>query len=129
MPTNQYFTKIIYTNTYTKQKEHMDIGEVEKLEQAIEVHGYRGASKKKHNGVVPIRPDDKELWKSLKKFKEMELNLLVTSTQNNEEHFADVKIVAHVTNGNRAIGTIYKNENDELILYVLGFSNYNYQIF
>ena len=38
-----------------------------KLEQAAEVHGYRGASKKKHNGIVPIRPSDSGLLKTLNK--------------------------------------------------------------
>ena len=122
---NKYFSKVIYSDTYVMQKSQMDKSEVDKLEQAIEVHGYRGASKKKHNGVVPIRPDDKELWKSLKKFKEgaqLEHSELL-------EFFADVKVVAHVENGNRAIGTIYKNNNGDLLLYLLGFANYNYQLF
>jgi hypothetical protein len=38
-----------------------------KLEQAAQVHGYRGASKKKHNGIVPIRPADIGLFKTLEK--------------------------------------------------------------
>ena len=121
--------KIVYSDTYKKQKEEMDQSEVNKLEQAIEVHGYRGPSKFKHNGVVNIKPDDKELWKSLAKFKELEKELLQQAKQNDEEFFIDVKIVAHVTNGNRMIGSIYKNKQNELILYVLGFSNYNYQLF
>jgi len=106
----------------------MDQSEVSKLEQAIEVHGYRGASKLKHNGVVNIKPDDKELWKSLNKFKELEKQLLSKTTENGETFLIDVKVVAHVPNGNRIIGSIYKKEED-LILYLLGFSNYNYQIF
>ena len=73
---NQYFSEVIFSETYEQQKTQMDVSEVNKLEQAIEVHGYRGASKKKHNGVVPIRPDDKELWKSLNKFKEKEDELI-----------------------------------------------------
>ena len=138
---NKYFSKVIYSDTYVMQKSQMDKSEVDKLEQAIEVHGYRGASKKKHNGVVPIRPDDKELWKSLKKFKEgaqLEHSELleffadvkvVAQLEHSEllEFFADVKVVAHVENGNRAIGTIYKNNNGDLLLYLLGFANYNYQ--
>ena len=125
---NKYFSKVIYSDTYVMQKSQMDKSKVDKLEQAIEVHGYRGASKKKHNGVVPIRPDDKELWKSLKKFKEYKTELFDT-LQNSEllEFFADVKVVAHVENGNRSIGTIYKNNNGDLLLYLLGFANYNYQ--
>jgi len=125
---NQYFKNVIYSDTYIEQKEHMDLSEVEKLEQAIQVHGYRGPSKKKHNGVVPIRPDDKELWKSLRKFKKLEFELLKNVDSSNI-HFADVKAVAHISNGNRSIGSIYKNNKGELELYMLGFSNYNYQLF
>jgi hypothetical protein len=121
--TNVYFKEVIYTNTYLNQKSFMNNKEVEKLERAIDVHGYRGSSKMKHNGVVLIKPDDKELLKSMDKFKLIESDIF------NGEFFADVKIVAHVTNGNRAIGCIYKNEDNELILYVLGFSNYNKQLF
>ena len=122
---NKYFSKIIYANTYIKQKNQMDKSEVDKLEQAIDVHRYRGASKKKHNGVVPIRPEDKELWKAIKKFKDVNSELL----NNSYNFFADIKVVAHVENGNRAIGSIYVNDNNELILYMLGFANYNYQLF
>lgn len=56
---------IVYTSSYQKQRCLVDSKTVAKLEQAIEVHGYRGASKKRNNGIVPIRPTDKELWKSL----------------------------------------------------------------
>jgi len=122
-------TKTIYSDTYKHQRELMDKSEVNKLEQAIEVHGYRGASKFKHNGVVNIKPDDKELWKSLEKFKQLEKELLLETKENSEDFFIDVKIVAHVPNGNRIIGSLYKNSNNELVLYVLGFSNYNYQLF
>jgi hypothetical protein len=62
-------------------------------EQAAEVHGYRGASKFKHNGVVNIKPDDKQLWKSLKKFKDLEKDLLKLATENQKEFFVDVKLV------------------------------------
>lgn len=123
---NRNFAKVIYTQTYKDQRKSMDMSEVDKLEQAIDVHGYRGISKMKHNGVVNIKPTDKELLKSLVKFKTLENNLLNNIT---EKHYADVKAVAHVPNGNRSIGCIYVNDKDELILYVLGFSNYNHQIF
>jgi len=125
---NQSISKVVFSDTYNQQKDQMDTSEVKKLEQAIYVHGYRGASKKKHNGVVPIRPSDKQLWKSLEKFKLEEKELLKTAEEN-YELFNSVKIVAHVTNGNRAIGIIFKTEDDKLILYLLGFSNYNYQLF
>jgi len=45
----------------------LNVNEYNKLMDFIYVHGYRGASKKKHNGVVPIRPTDKQLWKDLNK--------------------------------------------------------------
>lgn len=123
---NQYFKKVIYTNTYLDQTKQMDKSEVDKLEQAVIVHGYRGASKKKTNGVVPIRDSDSQLWKALKKFKEYEIELLKTVV---EEFVIDVKLVAHITNGNRAIGSLYKDTDGEFVLYVLGFCNYNYQLF
>lgn len=50
----------------------MDEKEVFKLEQAIIVHGYRGQSKMKHNGLVNIKPSDKELIKSVEKFSKIE---------------------------------------------------------
>jgi len=117
---------IIYTDTYKLQRENMDASEVSKLEQAIQVHGYRGASKQKHNGVVNIKPGDKELIKSLNKFKKKEL---VDIDESKNIFVIDVKAVAHVPNGNRIVGSLYKNEKNELTLYVLGFSNYNYQLF
>jgi len=39
-------TSIVYTPTYELQKKCMDKKEVDKLEQAVVVHGYIGASKK-----------------------------------------------------------------------------------
>ena len=121
---------IIYTPTYMIQKGKMDPKEVEKFEQAIEVHGYRGVSKMKHNGVVNIKPSDTHLLKSLEKFKLGDQEFLESHTKNRGEIFvANVKIVAHVPAGNRAIGLLYKNKSNDYGLYVLGFSNYNYQIF
>jgi len=122
--------KIIKTPTYLSQKKYMDEKEVNKLEQAIEVHGYRGASQCKHNGVVNIKPDDSQLWKSLAKFKENDEKFISESAKlNNETFYIDVKVVAHCPNGNRAIGSLYRNQEGELILYVIGFSNYCYQLF
>ena len=123
---NRYFKKVIYTDTYLDQRKQMEEHEISKLEQAVLVHGYRGASRKKTNGVVPIRDSDTELWKALKKFKEYEVRLLKGVT---DEFVIDVKCVAHITNGNRAIGSLYKDSDGELVLYVLGFCNYNYQLF
>jgi hypothetical protein len=119
--------RIIRTDTYTRQREQMDQKEVNKFEQAIEVHGYRGSSKKKHNGVVLIKPTDTQLLKSLEKFYETEKAYI--TRQPLLTKVADVKIVAHVENGNRAIGQLYTNQQRELVLVLMGFSNYNYALF
>lgn len=116
--------KVVYSDTYLVQRPQMDQLEVSKLEQAIAVHGYRGPSKFKHNGVVNIKPNDKQLWKSITKFKEMEKTLLPT-----DNFFVDVKVVGHVPNGDRIVGSLYRNTNNEFTLYLLGFSNYNHQLF
>ena len=122
--------QIIYTPTYLNQKKYMDEKEVNKLEQAIEVHGYKGVSKCKQNGVVNIKPDDSQLWKSLNKFKKNDCEFISESVKtNNETFYIDVKVVAHCPNGNRAIGSLYKNQTGKLTLYVIGFSNYCYQLF
>lgn len=126
---DKHFKNIIFLDTYNQQKPQMNISDVEKLEQAIEVHGYRGPSKKKHNGVVPIRPTDNQLWKALDKYKELESDKIELLINNGNEHIADVKIVAHVTTGDRAIGCVYKNNSDDLTLCVLGFANYNKKLF
>src|SRR5689334_19906915 len=106
---------VVQCNSYLTQRALMDQSEVNKLEQAVDVHGYRGASKFKHNGVVNIKPDDKELWKSLAKFKLLNKDVL------KGEHVVDVKVVAHVTNGNRIVGCIYRSDDIDT-LYLLGFS-------
>ena len=58
---------ILFSNHFSKKD--LDDNEYEKLIEAIDVHGYRGASKKRHNGVVPIRPVGKQLWKDLEKIR------------------------------------------------------------
>jgi hypothetical protein len=133
---SQQITKIIYTPSYFIQKSQMDNSEVEKLEQAIEVHGYRGASSKKHNGVVNIKPTDLQLFKSLNKYKLLDTNkeILDHIKLVNLELVIDVKVVAHCPSGNRCVGSLYreKNKNNDkadLILYVFGFANYNYSLF
>ena len=121
---------VFVTENYLIQKKLMNKSDVNKLEQAIEVHGYRGQSKKKHNGIINIKPDDKELWKSLKKFNEIEkTNIEKYVKENNLIQIFDVKIVAQCPDGNRSIGSLYKNNDNELFLILLGFSNYNYQLF
>lgn len=122
----------IMSGTYAQQRTHMKQSDVEKLEQAIEVHGYRGTSKGKHNGVVNIKPDDTQLIKALEKFKSNNLNKEIydTITKNSEVFIIDVKVVAHLPNGDRAVGSLYKSSDGlNLILYVFGFANYNHQLF
>lgn len=127
---NRPIVRTFMTDTYTNQKKQMDESEVNKLEQAIDVHGYRGQSKMKHNGVVNIKPDDNELWKSLKKYNQLENhNIDQIIDKNNLSHYCDVKVVAHCPNGNRSIGSLYTNDKGEFHLILLGFTNYNYQLF
>src|SRR5947208_16792392 len=117
MSHNKKINHVILTENYTSQKNQMDVSEVNKLEQAIDVHGYRGQSKMKHNGIVNIKIDDKELWKSLNKYKQIEKeNMDKFINENKVDYFCDVKIVAHCPNGNRSIGTLYKNEQGDLFL-------------
>lgn len=87
-----------------------------KLEQAAEVHGYRGASKKKHNGIVPIRPSDSGLLKTLNKLLKGSSfqHTIETATQR-----TPIKIVAHVKTGNRLVGYRVKN-----CIYIVGVANY-----
>jgi len=82
--------------------------EYPKLVQAAEVHGYRGPSKKRHNGVVPIRPTDTNLLKQLTK---------LVKEHNITDKFSPIKVVAHVPSGNRLIGVKYEN-GDIMILGV-----------
>ena len=120
--------EIVYSKTYKEQRPSMDAKEVEKLEQAIEVHGYRGASKGKHNGVVNLKPTDTNLQKSLSKLK-LDADLQCVLKERALTFKIDVKIVAHCPSGNRAIGSLYTDSEGKTILYVLGFCNYNFQLF
>jgi hypothetical protein len=121
---------ILMTKNYSDQKESIDRSDVDKLEQAIEVHGYRGQSKCKHNGIVNIKPDDKELWKSLNKYYDIErTNIDEYVKQYSLKRVFDVKIVAHCPNGNRSIGILCTDKDNDLYLILLGFANYNYQLF
>ena len=84
----------------------------------------------KNNGVVNIKPDDKELWKSLEKFKNIEKKTIESNIDKYKlEYYAEVKVVAHCPSGNRSIGTLYRTNDDQFILIMLGFSNYNRQLF
>lgn len=84
-----------------------------KLRQAAEVHGYRGASKKKHNGVVPIRPTDKGLLKTLERLR-AKTNFAVP------DGTLPIKAVAHVPSGNRLVG--FRRTDGHII--ILGRANY-----
>jgi hypothetical protein len=94
--------------------------ELTKLTEAIYIHGYRGASKKRHNGVVPIRPVDKQLLKDLNKAILQESNEI----QEKYKDCCPIKVVAHVPSGNRLIGYIYNMDNKELGVYILSVSHY-----
>ncbi len=116
------FTNIIYTTNYQRNKELIATNDLIKLEQAIEVHGYRGASKKKHNGVVPIKDSDtgllKKYYQCLNNYGDL-LEVFKKGTP--------VKVVAHVPNGNRLIGCMVKVDG-QLNLYVLDIANYSGKI-
>lgn len=116
-------SKIIFEGNFQKQldekswTENCDFGEVEKLIQACEVHGYRGASKKKHNGIVPVRPSDSNLIKILHKL----TNQADEDIQKKCKNGLPIKVVAHVTTGWRMVG--YKCIDKDII--ILGFANYD----
>jgi hypothetical protein len=117
----RYFKKIEFSKLFTDKP---DEKELVKLTEAITIHGYRGASKKRHNGVVPIRPSDKQLLKDLKNKTKNEPQKIQTLYQN----CCKVKVVAHVPSGNRLVGYMYNiNEkvgNSELGLYIVTSSHY-----
>lgn len=111
-----------FQQTLDKQSwtEDYTITEVENLKHAIEVHRYGGPSKKRHNGIVPIRSVDSNLLKILDKLTTRlpnEIKLQCTSA-------LPIKVVAHVptgwTNVSRMIGYRYNNGN----ILVLGIANY-----
>jgi hypothetical protein len=107
---------IHWSEYYVKQREELDPLEVKKLEQAADVHGYRGPSRKKHNGIVPIRPTDHELWKVYKKL----LDSPDVQTLTTGKTLVPVKVVAHVPSGNRLVGAMMNGE-----LIILGMGNYS----
>lgn len=120
--------KIVYSPTYLRQRKDMDGSDVMKLEQACEVHGYRGLSKKKHNGIVNIRPDDKQLWKSIAKYKSIDSYFIKENTTNLIFQI-DIKVVAHCPSGNRVVGSLYRGKDDDnFVVILLGFANYNHSI-
>lgn len=114
------FTNVVFCDQYQNNILDVDNKDVQKLEQAIYVHGYRGASKKKHNGVVPIKDSDTKLLKkyyhSINKYDEQMLEIFRKGTP--------VKVVAHVPNGNRLIGCMI-NDGPNLTLHILDIANYS----
>lgn len=105
-----YSTEFISLIKENKLDSKFIINDWPKLSQAAEVHGYRGASKKKHNGIVPIRPTDKGLLKTLKKL-----------SNNNNDNGLPIKVVAHCPSGNRLVG--YKSPDNNITIY--GVANYD----
>lgn len=118
------FDTITYSPRYRLQTPLIDAEDLAKLVQAIHVHGYRGPSKQKHNGVVPIRPTDGNLLKDyfnfLQEIDDQELQLLLREG-------TPVKVVAHVPDGYRLLGSMYKI-GTATHLYILGISNYSHSL-
>jgi hypothetical protein len=111
---NENFLADIKANKYDKQFAK----DWPKLEQAAQVHGYRGASKKKHNGIVPIRPSDSGLFKTLEKLSK-EKNWI------NKQNQLPIKVVAHCESGNRLVGYRYLDGLDNIQkIHILGLANY-----
>lgn len=105
---HEKFNKSVETMQGDKNFTNVDLP---KLKQAAQVHGYRGASKKKHNGIVPIRPSDTGLLKSLKK---------LTGSMDDIINAMPIKVVAHVMTGDRLVG--YRFPSGKIVIY--GVANY-----
>ncbi len=120
--------KVRKSSSYVEQLKKMDEKEVAKLEQAIEAHGYRGASKSKHNGVVNIKPlpQDAQLWKALERFK----TPLDSEDSKKLKFLIEVKVVAHCPSGNRIVGSLYRDTiTSDLVLVLHSFVNYTKRLF
>ncbi len=103
--------KIVFGDAYAEERLCLDAKEIDRLEQAAEAHGRRGASSKKHNGVVPIRPGDTQLWGALSKFEA-------------PVGWTAVTVVAHVPSGSRLVGVL---SPDAATLCILCATNYHYK--
>lgn len=101
-------------------KDFIENKEFKKLIDSLYAHGYRGPSKKKHNGVVPIKPTDIRLLNDLQKAMSNESKEM----QEKFKNCCPIKIVAHVPSGNRLIGYIYNIDTDTTGIYILGCSHY-----
>ncbi len=95
--------------------------EIHKLRNAAIRHGYRGPSKGKHNGIVPIRPSDARLKADYDRL----VSGLNDDLQSLLENATPIKVVAHVPSGDRLIGAMYKNNKGNHSVYILGMSNYS----
>ena len=105
--------KIIFTDNYVKQRDKIDPSDLAKLEQAISVHGYRGPSKNRRYGVVPIRSADVALFR-----------IYNNSSFGLSSKYQPVKVVAHVPNGNRLVGALEKGFRDSSqILHIIEIGN------
>jgi hypothetical protein len=108
--------QVEYSPFFNKNDKNISLQDLEKLKRATD-HGYRGASKKRHNGIVPIRPTDTSLFKDLEKYARKE------SIQAQQSFISSlpVKVVAHVKTGHRLVGYSICPKKD---IYILGVSKY-----
>lgn len=114
---DEKFLEDIKTNRGIFDKQFMN--DFPKLEQAAQVHGYRGASKKKHNGIVPIRPTDTGLLKTLAK-------LSKEKKWENKQNQLSIKVVAHCDSGNRLVGYRYLDKiTNTHKIHILGMAKYS----
>lgn len=113
-----YFKEIKFSKLF--DKEDLTDLEFNKLIEAIHVHGYRGASKMKHNGVVPIRAVYNKLWKDL----EIDMEKESSEIKSQYKNCCAVKVVAHVPSGKRLIGYMYNLDDGNYGLYILQTSHY-----
>jgi hypothetical protein len=116
--------EILFSPQYLQDRSKHDPKTIEKLEQAMEVHGYRGASKKKHNGVVNLKPTDNALVRTLQS-NQLQDDAWLATNRANKTFVANVKVVAHCPDGTRAVGCLFKDEHNVHSLLVHGISNYD----
>lgn len=115
--------EIIYNESFLEQQDlyssqFRDV-ELPKLHKAAITHGYRGPSKHKNNGVVPIRSADTTLMAAFNEF----IGELPEGLQDKLEDATPVKVVAHVPSGNRLVGAMYQEDGKHKV-YILGAANY-----
>lgn len=101
----------VETASFLQRKQLLQEKDLLKLLAAIDIHQYRGASKKRHNGVVPIRPTDAHLWQEYASG---------CGQQPGLPPGVPVKVVAHVPSGVRLVGRLCGGNT----LYLLGVASY-----